>query len=115
MQHILSDDGKQVHHSDVKKNLPDNPERFNPSCCVLGKKNVSSGRFYFEAGVKGKTRWTLGVNKKATGRKMINPLYLENGQWTMWLKHGDEYAALVFSPLHLSLNSKPRKGGLSVD
>ncbi|XP_028459703.1 E3 ubiquitin-protein ligase TRIM7-like [Perca flavescens] len=25
---ILSDDGKQVNHGDVKKNLPDNPERF---------------------------------------------------------------------------------------
>ena len=29
---ILSDDGKQVKHGDVRKNLPDNPERF--SFCV---------------------------------------------------------------------------------
>ncbi|XP_023257646.1 tripartite motif-containing protein 29-like, partial [Seriola lalandi dorsalis] len=32
---VLSDDGKQAHHGDEKKNLPDNPERFNPSCCRL--------------------------------------------------------------------------------
>ncbi|XP_039995795.1 E3 ubiquitin-protein ligase TRIM21-like [Xiphias gladius] len=111
----LSDDGKQVRHVDVKKNLPDNPERFNPSCCVLGKQSFSSGRFYFEAEVKGKTRWTLGVAKKSTKRKGIIPLCPENGQWTMWLKNADEYAALVGSPLHLSLNSKPEKVGVFVD
>uniref|UniRef100_A0A3P8RKF9 RING-type domain-containing protein n=1 Tax=Astatotilapia calliptera TaxID=8154 RepID=A0A3P8RKF9_ASTCA len=31
---ILSDDGKQVYHSDVWKKLPDNPERFSP--CPYG-------------------------------------------------------------------------------
>ncbi|CAK6982586.1 E3 ubiquitin-protein ligase TRIM21-like, partial [Scomber scombrus] len=45
---IVSDDGKQVNCGDVKKNLPDNPERFSNCCCVLGKQSLSSGRFYFE-------------------------------------------------------------------
>ncbi|XP_053170181.1 E3 ubiquitin-protein ligase TRIM47-like [Scomber japonicus] len=39
---ILSDDGKQVSHGDVKQNLPDNPERFFPSTAVLGKQSFSS-------------------------------------------------------------------------
>ncbi|XP_070709787.1 E3 ubiquitin-protein ligase TRIM21-like [Pempheris klunzingeri] len=112
---VLSDDGKQVHHGVLKKNLPDNLERFNPSCCVLGKQSFSSGRFYFEAEVKGKTRWTLGVAKASIKRKGIIPLCPENGHWTIWLKNGDEYAALIGSPLHLSLNSKPQKVGVFVD
>ncbi|GAA6218748.1 E3 ubiquitin-protein ligase TRIM39-like [Lates japonicus] len=112
---ILSDDRKQVCHGDTKKNLPDNPERFNPSCCVLAKQSFSSGKSYFEAEVKGKTRWTLGVAKKSIKRKGIIPLCPENGHWTMWLKNGDDYAALVGSPLHLSLNSKPEKVGVFVD
>ncbi|XP_035532816.1 zinc-binding protein A33-like [Morone saxatilis] len=112
---ILSDDGKQVHHSDVKKNLPDNPERFNPCCCVLAKQSFCYGKFYFEVDIKRKTRWTLGVAKESIKRKGIIPLCPENGHWTMWLKNGDQYAALVGSPLPLSLNSKPQKVGVFVD
>ncbi|XP_023125630.2 E3 ubiquitin-protein ligase TRIM21-like [Amphiprion ocellaris] len=112
---ILSDDGKQVHHGVVKKNLPDNGGRFNPSCCVLGKQSFSSGRFYFEAEVKGKTRWTLGVVKASIKRKGVVPLCPENGHWTIWLKNSDEYSALVGSPLHLSVNPKPQKVGVFVD
>ncbi|XP_042371691.1 E3 ubiquitin-protein ligase TRIM41-like, partial [Plectropomus leopardus] len=50
---ILSDDGKQVKHGDIKKNLPDNPERFSYCVMVLAKQSFSSGRFYFEVEVKG--------------------------------------------------------------
>ncbi|XP_054481026.1 E3 ubiquitin-protein ligase TRIM21-like [Anoplopoma fimbria] len=112
---ILSDDCKQVHHGDVKKNLPENPNRFNLSCCILGKQSFSSGRFYFEAQVKKKTRWTLGVAKGSIKRKGIIPLCPDNGHWTIWLKNGEEYAALVGSPLPLSLSSKPQKVGVFVD
>uniref|UniRef100_A0A3Q4GX95 RING-type domain-containing protein n=1 Tax=Neolamprologus brichardi TaxID=32507 RepID=A0A3Q4GX95_NEOBR len=49
---ILSDDRKQVHHGDVKKKLPDNPERISYCVNVLGKQSFSSGRFYFEVQVK---------------------------------------------------------------
>ncbi|KAI3366977.1 hypothetical protein L3Q82_009257 [Scortum barcoo] len=112
---ILSDDMKQVHHEVVRKKLPDNPERFNPSCCVLGKQSFSSGRFYFEAEVKVKTRWTLGVAKGSIKRKGIIPLCPENAHWTIWLKNRDEYAALVGSPVPLPLNSKLQKVGVFVD
>uniref|UniRef100_A0A8C5G6W0 RING-type domain-containing protein n=1 Tax=Gouania willdenowi TaxID=441366 RepID=A0A8C5G6W0_GOUWI len=44
----LSDDRKQVHMSDVKNNVPDNPERFYPCANVLGKQSFSSGKFYYE-------------------------------------------------------------------
>ncbi|XP_023256167.1 tripartite motif-containing protein 16-like, partial [Seriola lalandi dorsalis] len=58
---ILSDDGKQVNHGYLRKNLPDNPERFSHCVIVLGKQSFCSSRFYFEVQVKGKTDWILGV------------------------------------------------------
>lgn len=112
---VLSDDGKQVHHSLGRENLEDNPKRFNPSCCVLAKQCFSSGKFYFETQVLGKTRWALGVAKESIKRKGILSLCPENGHWTMWLKNGEEYAALVGSPLPLTLKSKLLKVGVFVD
>ncbi|XP_029969402.1 E3 ubiquitin-protein ligase TRIM21-like [Salarias fasciatus] len=112
---VLSGRGTKVHHDAVKKKLPDIAERFNPSCCVLGRQGFSSGKFYFEVGVAGKSRWTLGVAKQSIKRKGIVPLCPENGHWTIWLKNGDEYAALVGSPLPLSPGSPPETIGVFVD
>ncbi|XP_069575303.1 E3 ubiquitin-protein ligase TRIM21-like [Brachyistius frenatus] len=112
---VVSDDGKRVHHGVVRKTLADNAERFDPSCCVLGKQSFSSGRFYFQVDVKGRTRWTLGVARESIKRKGAISLSPENGHWTVWLKNEDEYAALVGSPWRLSPDPKPRTVGVFVD
>ncbi|XP_053192370.1 E3 ubiquitin-protein ligase TRIM39-like isoform X1 [Scomber japonicus] len=114
-QLILSDDGKQVNYGDVKKNLPDNPERFSNCCCVLGKQSLSSGRFYFEVQVKGKTKWTLGVARESINRKENIPLSPEDGYWTICLRNGNEYSANNSPPVCLSLKSRPQKVGVFVD
>ncbi|XP_044045317.1 E3 ubiquitin-protein ligase TRIM21-like [Siniperca chuatsi] len=112
---ILSDDGKQVNHDDVKKNLPDNPERFSNCLCVLGKQSFSSGRFYFEVQVKGKTEWILGVCRESINRKGYITLRSEDGYWTIWLRNGNKYEALDDPPVGLSLKSRPQKVGVFVD
>ncbi|XP_028419961.1 E3 ubiquitin-protein ligase TRIM21-like [Perca flavescens] len=112
---ILSDDGKQVNHGDVRKNLPDNPERFSKSASVLGKQSFSSGRFYFEVQVKGKTKWDLGVVRESINRKGIINLSPEDGYWTIWLRNRNEYKALAGPPVLLSLKSPPQKVGVFVD
>uniref|UniRef100_A0A3B4Y1S9 B30.2/SPRY domain-containing protein n=1 Tax=Seriola lalandi dorsalis TaxID=1841481 RepID=A0A3B4Y1S9_SERLL len=112
---ILSNDGKQVHHGDVRKNLPDSPKRFNSCVNVLGKQSFSSGRFYFEVQVKGKRAWTVGVAKESTDRKGKITLSPEDGFWTVWLRNGDEYMANDDHPVRLSLNQRPRKVGVFVD
>ncbi|KAI5606388.1 bloodthirsty-relatedprotein family, member 6 [Silurus asotus] len=66
---VLSDDGKQVYHGDKRQNLPDTPERFNNYCIVLGKEGFSSGKFYYEVQVNGKTEWDLGVARESITRK----------------------------------------------
>ncbi|XP_034417870.1 E3 ubiquitin-protein ligase TRIM39-like isoform X3 [Cyclopterus lumpus] len=113
-QLILSDDRKQVNDSDVRKNLPDNPERF--SClCVLAKQSFSSGRFYFEVQVKEKTEWTLGVTRESINRKGPISLSPQDGIWTLCLRNGNEYKAAAGAPVLLSLKSGPQKVGVFVD
>ncbi|XP_063333426.1 E3 ubiquitin-protein ligase TRIM21-like [Pelmatolapia mariae] len=112
---ILSDDGKQVNHGDVRKNLPDNPERFSQCVCVLGEQSFSSGRFYFEVQVKGKTDWDLGVATESINRKGKIRLSPGDGLWTACLRNGSEYAALDAPPVRLCLRSGPEKVGVFVD
>ncbi|XP_042247369.1 E3 ubiquitin-protein ligase TRIM21-like [Thunnus maccoyii] len=112
---ILSDDEKQVNHGDVKKNLPNNPERFSYCVCVLGKQSFSSGRFYFEVQVKGKTEWDLGVVRESINRKGKITPRPQDGYWTIWLRNGNEYKALTGPSVRLSLKSQPQKVGVFVD
>uniref|UniRef100_A0A3B4YDX1 Nuclear factor 7, brain-like n=1 Tax=Seriola lalandi dorsalis TaxID=1841481 RepID=A0A3B4YDX1_SERLL len=112
---ILSDGGKQVNHGDVRKNLTDNPERFSNRVNVLGKQSFSSGRFYFEVQVKGKTEWTLGVARESINRKGDITLRPKYGYSTIWLRNGNDYKALDEPPVRLSLKSQPEKVGVFVD
>ncbi|KAM3864344.1 E3 ubiquitin-protein ligase TRIM21-like [Diretmus argenteus] len=112
---ILSEDGKQVNHGDVKKNLPDNPERFSKCGCVLGKQSFSSGRFYYEVQVKGKSEWSLGVARESINRKAKVILSPEDGYWAILLRNGNEYEAGADPPVLLSLKTEPQKVGVFVD
>ncbi|XP_051237313.1 zinc-binding protein A33-like [Dicentrarchus labrax] len=112
---ILSVDGKQVTNSDTSKTLPDNPQRFSHCVFVLGKQSFSSGRFYFEVQVKGKTKWNLGVVRESINRKGEISLSPQYGFWTIWLRNGNEYTALDYQHVSLSLQSQPQKVGVFVD
>ncbi|KAM6926633.1 E3 ubiquitin/ISG15 ligase TRIM25-like [Lycodopsis pacificus] len=112
---ILSDDGKQVKCGDVEKNLPDNPERFDPCTCVLAKQSFSSGRFYYEVQVKGKTDWDLGVVRESINRKGQIKLSPQKGYWMIWLRNKNQYEACADSLVSLSLKSRPQKVGVFVD
>ncbi|XP_076024878.1 E3 ubiquitin-protein ligase TRIM21-like [Genypterus blacodes] len=111
----LSDDRKQVHVGDVRKNLPDNPQRFDESACVLGKQSFSSGRFYFEVQVKGKSKWALGVARESINRKGGVTLSPHNGYWAVVLRNDNEVLACHRPLVHLSMKSKPEKVGVFVD
>ncbi|XP_068582648.1 E3 ubiquitin-protein ligase TRIM21-like [Cebidichthys violaceus] len=112
---ILSADGKQVKHGDVTMKLPNNPERFCYYNVVLGKQSFSSGRFYFEVQVKGKTKWDLGVARESINRKGHITPSPQHGYWTIWLRNGHEYKALANPSVRLSLKSRPQKVGVFVD
>ncbi|XP_010742502.3 E3 ubiquitin-protein ligase TRIM21 [Larimichthys crocea] len=112
---ILSEDGKQVHHGNTKRNLPNNPERFSYCACVLGKPIDYSGRFYFEVQVKGKTQWVVGVAKESVNRKGRISINHKNGYWTVCLSKETVYCASTDPPVRLPLKAKLEKVGVFVD
>lgn len=112
---ILSDDEKQVSLGHIERNVPENPERFNHTVSVLGKQGFSSGKFYYEVQVKGKTDWTVGLARESINRKgQITPSP-EKGFWTVWLRNGNQYEALDSPAVSLSLSTSPEKVGVFVD
>ncbi|KAM8736732.1 E3 ubiquitin-protein ligase TRIM21-like [Acanthopagrus schlegelii] len=111
-QLILSADGKQVHHADVKKKLPDNRKRFSTGLCVVGKQVISAGRFYFEVQVTGKTQWFIGVVRESINRKGPLDIDPQNDHWTLGLTKENEYWAATG---RLDLKSQPEKVGVFVD
>ncbi|XP_036962152.1 E3 ubiquitin-protein ligase TRIM21-like [Acanthopagrus latus] len=112
---ILSDDGKQVKHVDVKQNLPDNPERFSLSTSVLAKQSFNSGKFYYEVQVKGKTDWLFGVVRESIDRKAkVRPIPFY-GFWTIWWKDASEHKANGGPGNRIPLRTQPEKVGVFVD
>ncbi|KAI4890611.1 hypothetical protein NFI96_004373, partial [Prochilodus magdalenae] len=112
---ILSDDRKQVVHGGTRHDVPDNPKRFDRCPCVLGKEGFSSGRFYYEVQVRGKTGWDLGVAKEFSNRKGRITASPENGYWSICLRKETVYTALASPPVPLSLKQAPQKVGVFVD
>ncbi|XP_031668435.1 E3 ubiquitin-protein ligase TRIM39 isoform X2 [Oncorhynchus kisutch] len=111
---ILSEDRKQVRCGDAWQDLPDNPERFDISVCVVGKESFSSGRFYYEVQVKGKTGWCLGVAKKSINLKGTIYLNPEDGYWTVMLRNGQYWAGAV-PTVPIFLREEVQKVGVFVD
>ncbi|XP_073715623.1 E3 ubiquitin-protein ligase TRIM39-like [Misgurnus anguillicaudatus] len=112
---ILSKDRKQVRTGDIQHELSDNPERFNPCPCVLGKEGFTSGRFYFEVQVKDKTRWDLGVARESINRKGKITMTPQNGFWTVALRNKNKYLACADPHVSLRVKVKPQKVGVFVD
>ncbi|XP_016326299.1 E3 ubiquitin-protein ligase TRIM39-like, partial [Sinocyclocheilus anshuiensis] len=112
---ILSDDGKQVSHEDIVHDVPETPKRFDKTISVLAKQGFSSGRFYYEVQVKGKTGWNLGVARESINRKEKITLNPENGFWAVFLRNENQYKACESSPVSFSLRVKPEIVGVFVD
>ncbi|MCI4377201.1 hypothetical protein PGIGA_G00201010 [Pangasianodon gigas] len=111
---ILSDDGKQVTLGDTRQDLPDTPLRFH-FASVVGKQSFSSGRFYYEVQVSGKTEWTLGVVRENINRKEWIPRTPQNGFWTVALRNENQYWANADAAVSLTLREKVEKVGVFVD
>ncbi len=112
---VLSENRKQVYHGDVALSPPDRPERFYPGVSVLGKEGFSSGRFYYEVQVKGKTEWDVGVGLESVNRKGENTLSPERGFWSLGMRKDKSYWALSSTPISVPLVEKPQRIGVYVD
>lgn len=112
---VLSQNRTQVYHGDVALSHPDKPERFYPGVSVLGKEGFSSGRFYYEVQVKGKTEWDIGVGLESVNRKGKNIVNPERGYWSLGMRQDKSYWALSSTPICVPLVEKPQRVGVYVD
>ncbi|XP_053090319.1 E3 ubiquitin-protein ligase TRIM35-like isoform X2 [Pangasianodon hypophthalmus] len=66
---IVSDDLTSVRRSDEEQKLPDNPERFDKYCCILGSEGFNSGTHCWDVEVGDCTHWIVGVMTESAKRK----------------------------------------------
>ncbi|XP_010883978.2 zinc-binding protein A33-like [Esox lucius] len=111
---IVSGCGRIVRTGYFEQNHFYNQKRFTSRVAVLAKEGYSSGRFYYEVLVKGKTGWNVGVAKESIKRSG-SVLYPKDGVWSVWLSFQTDYEACTEPHTTLSLKSKPEKLGVFVD
>ncbi|KAM4732411.1 E3 ubiquitin-protein ligase TRIM39-like isoform 1-T2 [Anableps anableps] len=111
----VSADGKQVATGNQKRNVDNKPERFHKVLNVLAKEGFSSGKFYYEVQVKGKTQWDLGVVSESINRKGDIRLSPKNGYWTIWFRNGNELTANAGPAVNLPVRQIPEKVGIFVE
>ncbi len=111
----LTDDGKQVSCGDIEQDVPENPKRFDVGLFVLAKQVFSSGRFYYEVQVKGKTQWSLGVARESINRKKKIRVTPEDGFWTVIVKNENQYIVFDNPVVAFSHKETPEKVGVFVD
>ncbi|XP_013880729.1 bloodthirsty-related gene family, member 2 [Austrofundulus limnaeus] len=111
----VSDNRKQVRHTDKLQEVPDNPKRFDRVANVLAKECFNVGRFYWEVEVGEKIEWNLGVVRETVNRKGKFTVCPANGFWTVSLKAGGQYVANTSPVSVVALEHRPRKVGVYLD
>ncbi|KAG7492500.1 hypothetical protein MATL_G00015390 [Megalops atlanticus] len=111
----LSDDLSSVRLAGVKQQLPDNPERFKPSVCVLGSEGFSSGKHSWDVEVGNQPEWDIGVVRESINRKGKMICSPQKGFWVIVLRNGDKYTACTSSPTPLTLQSKAQRIRVQLD
>uniref|UniRef100_UPI003AAE9FCD E3 ubiquitin-protein ligase TRIM39-like isoform X2 n=1 Tax=Centroberyx gerrardi TaxID=166262 RepID=UPI003AAE9FCD len=93
---ILSEDLTSVRRGERQK-LPENPERFDYYCTVLGSEGFNSRTHSWDVEVGESTVWGLGVAAESVQRKRD----IESGLWRIWFYNGKYGAVSPSDPVTL--------------
>ncbi|XP_065715856.1 E3 ubiquitin-protein ligase TRIM7-like [Patagioenas fasciata] len=109
---VLSADFKEVKFGDTRRPVPDTPQRFDSSRCVLARHGLTAGRRYWEVDVGHGDAWAVGVAKASVARKGRLRVKPDAGIWALG-RCGPRYQAMASPAVPLSV--APRKVGVFVD
>ncbi|XP_072232445.1 E3 ubiquitin-protein ligase TRIM39-like isoform X2 [Leuresthes tenuis] len=111
----VSEDGKEVRQSPKRHKLLLGSGGLEENTFVAATQGLTTGRHYWEVGVKEKSNWTLGVTSGTLKKgEPITPCP-ENGMWTISHSDGENYFALTQKPSPLTLSPRPQRVGVFVD
>ncbi|XP_062978316.1 ohanin-like [Elgaria multicarinata webbii] len=85
----VSQNKKKVESIPRPEHVPDNPERFNSTPCLLGSPGFTSGKHYWEVVYGVQREWAAGVARESVRRKGNILLVPEQGIWQRglwWLR-----------------------------
>ncbi|KAM9361362.1 uncharacterized protein ABDE67_022419 [Symphorus nematophorus] len=108
---ILSEDLSSVTQI-WKRQLPDNPERFDKSISVLGSEGFNSGTHSWDVEVRDSKSWSLGVLAESVQRKG----HIQSGKWRIAFTKG-KYSALSLQgpPTLLQVQRKLQRIKVNLD
>ncbi|XP_029440177.1 butyrophilin subfamily 1 member A1-like isoform X2 [Rhinatrema bivittatum] len=112
---ILSEDRKSVGRGETRQDVPDVPQRFDYSCCVLGSERFTSGRHYWEVEVGEETGWEVGMCQDSVNRKREVRPSPEEGYCVVRQRNEGAYLACTSPSTPLPLSVRPRAVGILLD
>ncbi|XP_074872824.1 uncharacterized protein LOC142024594 [Carettochelys insculpta] len=107
----IAADKKSFTHGAQTQKVPQIPERFDSTVCVLGSEEFSNGQHYWEVDVGSSIGWDLGVARKSIQRKGKLVLSPKEGFWAL-SRNGRDYWAKTDPWTRLELQEKPKKIGV---
>ncbi|NXK79207.1 BT1A1 protein, partial [Amazona guildingii] len=112
---ILSEDGKSVRRGAGRRDVPDNPERFDYWPFVLGCQGFAAGRHCWEVEVGDSGDWALGVARDSIHRKGHLSLCPQGGIWGLEKWGGQVRALTPRKVTLLPLRWVPRRVSVHLD